>query len=155
MRMPALILTVLTATLLIAPASPQDGANPSRKEQKEESAKKIKELQKERLATLEALVDATSTLFRRKLVDYPEVLEASLLLLKAELDAAEKESDRITIYQKMVEVLKQYEKIAELGKQFPRRPGDTEAAVLKIKARRLEAEINLERAKAKAAKESK
>jgi hypothetical protein len=62
--MPALILTVMTATLLMAPASPQDRVNQTRKEQIQKSAKKVKELQKERIATLKELADQITNLFR-------------------------------------------------------------------------------------------
>ena len=78
--------------------------------------------------------------------------EARLLLLNAELDAAEKESSRITLYKSIVVVLKEGEKFAE---DAERTAGGTQVRILKVKARRLEAEINLERAKAKKAQEAK
>ncbi len=152
MRIPALILTVMAATLLMAPASSQDKANPPRKEQIREAAKKIKELQKERIATLKQMADVTATLFRMARVSFDEVCEARVLVLKAELDAAEKESDRITLYKNLVGVLKEYETWADGRLKTAR---GTVASVLKIKARRLEVEINLERAKVKEAKEAK
>ncbi len=152
MRQPALILTVLAASLLIAPASPREGADPPPKDQKEESAMKIKELQKERLATLEALVDATTRLYQQARVEYGEVIATMELLFKAQLEVAEKESDRITLYKKMVDMWKQSE---ELAKQRAEAARGTMVAVLRFKALRLEAEINLERAKAREAKESK
>jgi hypothetical protein len=151
MRMPALILTVLAAALLLAPASPQDNVNPSRKERKEESAKKVKELQKERIATLEEMKNLISVLSKVRLAPHEEVFETRLLLLKAELDAAEKESDRITLYKNTVEVLKEYEQwTADMVKQAR----GTAYPVLKIKTRRLEVEIDLEREKAKEEKKA-
>jgi outer membrane protein TolC len=150
--MPALILTIIAATMLIAPASPQDKVNPSRKERIEESAKKIKELQKERIATLKEMADAIAKLYQSGLVPEEEVLEARLLVHKAELDAAEKESDRITLYKNIVDELKQFETIADQRVKAVRGSMST---FLKVKARRLEAEINLERAKIKEAKEAK
>lgn len=153
--MQALILTVMAATLLIAHASPQDRVKLSRKEQIEESAKKVKELQKERIVTLKEMADLISRLSSRSVngrASNEEVLEARLLVLKAELDAAEKESDRITIYKNIVDELKKYEKFADAQVKFAR---GTVATTLKFKARRLEAEIDLERAKAKEAKETK
>jgi hypothetical protein len=152
MRMPALILTVMAATLLIAPASPQDGVNSSRKDKTEESAKKVKELQKERIATLMEIVDATTKRFQSGQGSFEEVLEARLLVHKAELDAAEKESDRITLYKNIVDQLKKYETFAVDSVKAARMLRST---FLKVKARRLEAEINLERAKAKEDKEAK
>jgi hypothetical protein len=152
MRMPALILAVLAATLLMAPASPQDRVNLSRKERIEESAKKVKELKKERIATLKQMVDVDSRLEGRGIVPFDEVIEARLLLLNAELDAAEKESDRVTLYKNIVDELKKYETFAERRVKFAQ---VATVSVLKAKARRLEAEINWERAKAKEAQEAK
>ena len=151
MRKPALILAVMAATLLMAPASPQDKVNPPRKDKTEESAKKIKELQRERIATLKQMVDVNSRLREKRLASFEEVAEARLLLLNAELDAAEKESSRITLYKSIVDVLKEGEKFAENVVTT----GGTPVRMLKVKARRLEAEINLERAKAKEALEAK
>jgi len=152
MRMPALILIVMAATLPMAPASSQDKGNPPRKDQTDESAKKVKELQKERIATLKQLVDQLTTQYRNNRVSFEEVLEATLLVLKAELDAAEKEADRITVYKNTVDVLKQYEETAKA--RFESARGSAHS-VLKVRARRLGAEIDLERAKAKKAKEAK
>ena len=152
MRKPALVLAVMAATLLTAPASPQDKVNPPRKDKTEESAKKIKEIQRERIATLKQLVDVYSRRRERRQASFEEVAEARLLLLNAELDAAEKGSSRITLYKSIVDVLKEGEKFAE---EAARIGGGTEARMLKVKARRLEAEINLERAKAKEAQEAK
>jgi hypothetical protein len=152
MRMPALILTVLAATLLMAPASPQDRVNLSPKERVEESAKKVKGLQKERIATLKQMVDLDATLEGRGIVPFDEVIEARLLLLNAELDAAEKESDRVPLYKNIVDELKKYETFAERRVKLAQ---VATVSVLKARARRLEAEINLERARAKEAQEAK
>ena len=152
MRMPALILAVMAATLLMAPASPQDRVNLSRKERTEESAKKVKELQKERIATLKQVVDEDSRLEARGFVPFDEVIEARLLLLNAELDAAEKVSDRVTLYKNIVDELKKFETFAERRVKLAQ---VATVSVLKAKARRLEAEIHLERAKAKEAQEAK
>jgi hypothetical protein len=152
-KLPALVLTVAAATLLMAPATPQDKANPPT-ERIEESAKKIKELRKERIDILEKLVETTAELFKvqRARVPYEDVLEAQLLLLPARLDAAEKESDRVKLYEQTIAVLKQLEKLAENNVVAGR---GTQVPVYKTKARRLEAEIQLEQAKIKEAKQSK
>ena len=152
MRMPALILAVMAATLLMAPASPQDRVNLSRKERTEESAKKVKELQKERIATLKQVVDEDSRLEARGFVPFDEAIEARLLLLNAELDAAEKVSARVTLYKNIVDELKKFETFAERRVKLAQ---VATVSVLKAKARRLEAEIHLERAKAKEAQEAK
>jgi hypothetical protein len=152
MRKLAMILAVMASTVLMAPASPQDKVNPPRKDKTEESAKKIKDLQRERIATLKQLVDVNSKLREKRQVSYEDVVEARLLLLNAELDAAEKESSRITLYKRMVDVLKDGERFAENAVRIE---GGPPVRILKVKARRLEAEINLERVKAKEAQEAK
>lgn len=133
-------------------AGPQDEGNPSPRDQIDESAKKVKELRKERIAILKELVDQATRAFQSARASYEEVLEAQMLLLQAELDAAEKESERIAIYQMAIDALKQSEKLAAARVQAGR---GTQAAVLRIKARRLEVEIQLEQAKIKEAKEKK
>lgn len=152
MRTPALILAVAMAVLLTGRASSQDKANPPLKERTEESVKKVKELQKERTAVLQKLVDQATTQYESGRGSYEEVLEARLQLLQAELDVAEKPSDRVALYTKAVDALKAYEELA--GAQVKAGRG-TSAAVLKIKARRLEVEIQLEQTKIKDAKGGK
>jgi hypothetical protein len=148
MWMPAL--TVVAATLLTASAP--DEAKPPRKEQIEESAKKIKELQKERIAALKEMAEITTRLSMNGRTSPEEALEATLLVFQAQLEAAEKESDRIALYKKMIDSLKGLETLAEERMKTAR---GTAATVLKVKARRLEAEIHLEQAKIKEAKEGK
>ncbi len=134
---------------LIMAASLMTATGPQEKPAKEQlggSAVKVKELRKERIATLKELVDQAVAGFRNARASYEEVVEAQTLLLKAEVDAAEKESERMTLYKKTVDVLKQAEGLANAQMQNGR---GSPAAVLKIKARRLEVEILLERAKIK------
>jgi membrane fusion protein (multidrug efflux system) len=142
--MPALILTVVAATPLTAPASPQDSVNLSRKEQIQKSARKVKELQKERIATLKAMADLNTKLFQSGRGSFEAAFEARVLVFEAELAAAEKESERIRLYKNFLDVLKEYE---DLARQRVKAARGTEASVLKVKARRLEAEIHLEQAK--------
>jgi outer membrane protein TolC len=139
---------MLQATL----ATAQNTVNPPATEPTEASVKKIKELQKERLATLEKLVDQAASQFQKAKASYEDVLEAQLLLLKGRLDLAEKGADRIAIYAQAIEVLKKFEEVANARFQAGRA---TAAAGLKIKARRLEVEIQLEQAKAREAKARK
>jgi outer membrane protein TolC len=144
MRTTALILTVLAATLPLAPASAQDAANLPRKEQVQESAKKVKELRKERLAVLKDLTEQLARQYQNARAGIDELLDARVQLFEAELDAAEKQSDRLTLHKNLVEELKQYEKIAKARVEAGR---GSMAPVLKIKARRLQAEIHLEEAR--------
>lgn len=152
MRTPALILAVMAATPLVASAGPQDKANSSPKEQIAESTRKVKELQKERIAALKAAADTSLKLAQRARLEISEATEDGMALLKAELEVAEKESDRIALYKQALDLLKGYEEIAKARQAAAR---GTELAVLKVKARRLEVEILLEQAKIKEAKGSK
>jgi hypothetical protein len=145
MRTPALILAVAATILLTGHASPQDKVNPP-KERAEDPVKKVHELQKERIATLQDVVTLGTKLAQNGRLELGEVMEDRMTLLKAELEVAEKESDRITLYTKAIDSLKEYEKLAKARVEAAR---GTELAVLKIKARRLELEIQLERAKSK------
>jgi RNA polymerase sigma factor (sigma-70 family) len=127
-----------------------EAEKPGTKTAIEESARKIQELQKERIATLKDMADALTRLFQSGRGAFEPVLEARLLVLQAELDAAEKESERITLYKNFVDLLKQHEKWADQNVKLAR---GTMASVLKVRAMRLEAEIHLEQAKIKEAKE--
>jgi hypothetical protein len=152
MKMPALILVAAAASLSAAPASPKDGASPPTKEQIKASEQKIAELQKKRIAILKDQVDDVTQVVAlpRASGDYfGEAVEGTLLLLQAELGAAEKEADRISLYKKAAGSLKKYEELANDQVKAGNTAG---ATVLKIKARRLELEIRLEQAKAKEAK---
>jgi hypothetical protein len=139
MKMSTLLVTVMAAMLIWAPANSQDKVNT-----KEESAKKVKELQKERINTLKDMADEITTLHRSGRASHEEVYEARLLALKAELDAAEKESHRITLHKKIVDVLKGYEAVTEAKVNAGQLP---HSSYLKLKAKRLEAEIHLEKEK--------
>ncbi|AMV27882.1 hypothetical protein VT84_25995 [Gemmata sp. SH-PL17] len=152
MRMLARILAVLMVPLLMAPVGPEDRANPAQKEQIEASAKKVKQLQKERIAALKEAADQLSALHKNGRTSFDEVLETRLLALTAELEAAEKPADRITLYKNIVDVLKEYEQWANARVEAAR---GIAATALKIKARRLDAEIHLEQASTRDAKEGK
>lgn len=111
---------------------------------------KVKELQIKRIATLKVLAQGCEWMFKSGRASPVELYEARRLLLEGELDAAEKESERIAIYRNMVNVLKEYEKYA--GSQRGNTPGADESrlkSLLEVMARRLEAEICLEQARAK------
>jgi membrane fusion protein (multidrug efflux system) len=145
MQIFALILAVTAATFLLAPASAQDGENRSIKHVTQQSADKIKELQKERIATLEAMADIETRLHQVNKASMESMLEARISVCEAKLSAAENESDRITILKDLVELFKKHEELAKARGQFAK---GTEASVLKVHAMRLEAEIRLEQARA-------
>jgi hypothetical protein len=152
MRTSALILLIVAATLQQVPASAQDAKKLSSQEQLEASAKKVKELQQQRIETLKQALEETNVLYRTARVEYGEVVDAQVQLIEAELEVAESDADRIKLYQNMVDMLKSYEQVAD---DLAKRAQGTHVAGLKVKARRLEAEIHLEQAKAKAAEASK
>lgn len=148
MRMFAPILAVMAAALLVSNARPQERTAPASKDQADESVKKVKELQKERIAVLKKLVDHVNTSFHKALVGYDEVLEAMHQLSEAELEAAETDKERVEICKNLVDALKKRESLAEAGFKSGRVSGPV---VLKATAKRLEAEIRLERVKMKVA----
>jgi hypothetical protein len=140
MRMPASILAVMAATLLVSQVRPQEGV------------KKVEELRKERIAVLKNLTDALEALYKSSNATFDEVLEARHLLIDAELEAAKTDAERVELYKNLVVVLKAYESWADVQHKTARA---TVASVLKAKAKRLEAEIHLEQAKMKVAKGGK
>jgi RNA polymerase sigma factor (sigma-70 family) len=131
---------------------PQDKANPPSTNRAEVMGEKVKNLQKERVATLKEVVDTSLRLARVARLEVGEAMEDRMALLKAELEVAEKESDRVALYKQTLDALTEYEKLARAQKEAAR---GTESTVLRVKARRLEVEICLEQAKAKEAKERK
>jgi len=138
--------TLVVVVALVSAASAQD------KPSIEESTKKVKELQKERIAALKAAAEISQKLAQAFRLDISEAMENRMTLLKAELEAAETESDRIALYKKALEDLKACEQLAK--DQFAAARA-TELPLHKVKARRLEIEIALEQAKIKQAKEKK
>jgi membrane fusion protein (multidrug efflux system) len=143
-RMPALLLTALVLALLIAPAHGQDGPPAAGGGAAQPPSAKTKELQKERIAVLKTLVTLQDKLFQSGRGPFDSVLQARTQLFEAELDAAESQADRLTLCQNLVDTLKAYETTASERVKAAR---ETEAAVLAIRARRLEAELRLERMK--------
>ena len=74
------------------------------------------------------------------------------MLLKAELEFAERNRNLSLLYKKTIDALREYEEGLKPGVQAAR---GTNTAVLKIKARRLEVEIQMEQVKIKEAKDGK
>lgn len=133
---------IAAAILLTAADGPSMGAN----EDPEGSAKKIAELNKERITTLTNAAEVSTKLAQIARVEASEAMEDQMALLKAEAEAAETESERLVLYTDAVKSLKELEELAQAQKQAARA---TELPRLRIKAKRLEIEILLERAKSK------
>lgn len=142
MRIQALLLAVVAGAILLTLARAQDGESPRGKQ---ETSDKVKALQQERIATLKTMAEVETALHSIGHASPEEVLEARVLVGEAELDAAETGPDRITCLKNLVEVLKELEETANGRKNSAE---GTETPVLKAKARRLEAEIRLERERA-------
>ena len=143
MRLFALILALGAAVLLAVPARSQ-GPPPAAKRPAEESAKKVKELQKERITVLKELTQQLTDLYKHGRAPVDELLDARTRLCQAEREAAETDAQRVALDQAFVDALKGFETQAEAMRQAGR---GTTAAVLKVKAKRLEVEIQMERAK--------
>src|SRR5262245_41173410 len=137
---------LIAAVMLLTAAGPQE--KPSR-EAVESSAKKVKDLQKERIETLKAASEVSAKLATAGRLEIRAASNARIALLKAELDAAEKESDRAALYKEALDSLSQFEAQAKAAKEAGRA---TDLDRLAIKACRLEVEIWQEQAKIKAAK---
>jgi hypothetical protein len=146
MKATALIVMLMATALVVSAANSQDSGGAKNEA---ESTKKIKELQKERLDALSAMAESASILAKQARVSLEEACEAQQQLLQAQIEYANNDAQRIQFYEKYIEALKQYEELAKVRKEGAR---GTEIAVLKARAGRLGAEIELERLKAKAAK---
>jgi outer membrane protein TolC len=142
MTMIALVLVAALAPTAIAEDKPSI----------EESAKKIKDLRKERIAVLKELVDHCEDRYKSGMASSEELLEATVLLFRAELETAEKGADRVSLFRKMIDTMNQFEQVAKAQQAAGK---VTAGDVLKIKARRLELEILLEQEKMKEIKEKK
>jgi outer membrane protein TolC len=113
---------------------------------------KVKELLKERLATLRKLVHAVTADYVKGQVSFDRVQQATRALLDAELEQCESDKERIKVLEKIVTLAKESEKSAE---QRYKTGNAAQSDVLMATAARLEAEIALERAKGKPAAQSK
>lgn len=147
MKATALIVMLMATALVVSAASPQEGS--AAKNQQEESAGKIKKLQKERLEALSAAIESAGVLLQQGRA-LPEVVdECRQQLLQAQIEYAEDDAQRIQFCESYIKALKQSEELAIARKESAR---GSEMAVQKTKATRLGAEIELEQLKAKAAK---
>jgi membrane fusion protein (multidrug efflux system) len=146
MRVFALILVVAAGTLLLTSGSAQDGGSQPGKQEGQKPADKVAELQRERIATLKTMAEVEASLYKSGKTAPDAALEARVLVCEAEFDAAEQGADRVTALKGLIAVLTELEETAKASKVAAE---GTEAAVLKVKARRLAAEIRLERLQAK------
>jgi hypothetical protein len=142
MKARILLFAGIAAALLIVAGYPRESTGAAAPE---ESSPKVKELQKERIATLKSLVEVSTKLYQNARVEVGESIEARLLLLGAEIEAAEKPDDRIKLYEAAIAGLTDLEKIAQAQLEAGRA---SQLPLMKLKAKRLELAIALERTKA-------
>ena len=137
-------IAVLVAACFLAGPGTLDAAPPAgRQDEKKET--KLRELLKERLATLRALAEMMNQASRQGELSAEKVYRAAQMVHQAELDLCDNDKERIAVLEKIVKAAKDYEdRTAEHAKAqvVP------QSAILKAKVGRLEAEIALERAKA-------
>jgi hypothetical protein len=111
---------------------------------------KARTLLKERLDILKEMQSRATKRYESGQAAYGTVLQINVRVLNAELDLCATDEERITVSEKMVAALKAIEKQAEeIAKQGAADP----ATVLEARLNRLEAEIALERLRAKAGKQ--
>jgi hypothetical protein len=113
--------------------------------------KELKKLRKERLAALKDFVTlAEKEAYHAGKASYEEVRQASRLLREAELEQCASDKERLAVHEKALARAKDYEKITHMRLQAGV-PGGTLTSALAARVNRLESEIAIEQAKAKAA----
>jgi hypothetical protein len=138
------------------PATPKDAPEPPRAGDPEARQpgdrlpkdSRLQALLKDRLAAVQELANGVKELQKRGLASQGAVRQAELRVFKAELELCETDKERVAVHEKIVGVFRDIEnQIARLRKQATA----SETEVLEAKVNRLEAEIALERARAKVA----
>jgi outer membrane protein TolC len=109
---------------------------------------KVKALLKERLATLRTLVEQTTKEYTEGRASFDRVHQATTALLHAELELGDSDKARIAVLEKLVAQAKKNEEVAATRYKSGVAPASD---ALLAAAGRLEAEIALERARAKVA----
>lgn len=145
MRRTVLVVAVLAAAFLTAVADSQEG--PAPKTDQGGAATKVKDLQQQRIATLKEIVEAFDAQRQNGRGSFEDLIEAKVQLLTAELEVASSDAERVTICENIVKQFVALEELAQANRESAR---GSYTAVLKAKARRLEAEISFERAKSRA-----
>jgi RNA polymerase sigma factor (sigma-70 family) len=126
------------------------GAEPEGKEPAPNQ--RVQALLKERLAILQGMQSRAEKLYQTGQASKGEVQQINLRVLKAGLDLCATDKERVAVHEKVVAVLKAIEQRAgELARRGAAAPG----TLLEARLNRLEAEIALERARAKAATPAK
>jgi outer membrane protein TolC len=125
-------------------AEPQPSASDSTRPGTKDS--KVKELMKERLATLRELVRLTTAEYNAGRASFDRLHQAIRAVLDAELEQCQSDKERIAVLGKTLALAKESENNAL---QRYKSGAATHSDVLMATAARLETEIALERAKSK------
>jgi hypothetical protein len=113
---------------------------------------RVKALLKEKLTIAMQRAEMTAQLAKRGGVGQDELANANLRVLAVELELCETDKERVAVHEKIVKILKNLEEMARtLEKNAVASHGEALEATMK----RLDAEIALERAKARVAEASK
>jgi hypothetical protein len=116
------------------------------------SSQKVRDLQKERLATAREVLKMATATFKNQTGSIDQLQAATRLAYDAELDMCDTDKDRVAVLTKFVAAAKENEQIAQgFAKAGQTRVSDS----LLAKAERLRVEIELERAKDKIAAKAK
>jgi hypothetical protein len=131
---------------LPAAAGSEKGKKEEPLEEKPSNSPKLQALLKERLEAVRKIADRVQLLNKANSVSQEEVRQANLRVYRAELDLCETVKERVAVLEKIATVYREEEeRRSQLGKQGAAAQG----AVLEATISRLEAEIALEREKAK------
>lgn len=113
---------------------------------------KIQALLKERLVTLKELEKAIKAAYLTGKATFADLVQASALVLKAELELCSSDKERLAVHERAVALSKEHERA--VAQRYDAGQA-THATVLAATANRLEVEIAFERAKAEAARRAK
>jgi hypothetical protein len=143
----SLTLTVIFAGLLLATGLLRAAGDPAA-----DASQKIRELHKQRIATLQQAADLLNTEYKDDRRSYDELCQGRLLLVYAKLAAAETGEDRVKLHESIVAMMKEKE---DLLVQALKLDNVDALNVLNAKAERLKAELGLEEARISAGKPAK
>jgi hypothetical protein len=145
-RFLSLTSVAVLAWLVLSPGqSPTVGQEPAKVQDR---GAKIKDLQKEWLDALRAMVKEEQARAKNAQALPEEAIAATRMLAEAELEACESDKARVTALEKILVMARDTERLAV---SLARTGQAREGMALKAKAQRLRFEIALERAKTKAA----
>jgi RNA polymerase sigma factor (sigma-70 family) len=128
---------------------PPAGAQPA---QKSTNDAKVRELLKERLATLKELVIFAEKAFQSGRGSPDDVAQARIQVARTELELCDTNKERVAVHERIVAFAKEWETAVKVRYDAGQTPVNE---VLKARVFRLDAEIDLERARAKIAEKAK